>query len=388
MSGDGPVVVDLVRVGDMLEGFLAERGQGTRRAYTADIEDFARYLDQPTASAVAHLLQAGPVAGPQLVLEYAADMRRRGRAQKTVGRRLGTLRTLVHAAGRADLAGWSLEVPTEEEILAAVEQSATSAKYLFPRHPAEIHRLDVQHFAMREAIGANHVAPVTDPRRILDTGCGTGQWGFEICDQFPSATVVGIDLVPGKPERPARYRFVKGDLLQGLPFRSDQFDLVHQRFLVAGVPVLAWPALVGELVRTARPGGWVELVEARLTLDAAGPATLRVLQLAMTMAGALGLDTGRVVADSLDGHLQQAGLADVTSRDLVLPVGEWGGRVGALMATDIRSGYTRAIEVLVSRGRLTMEEGMELVQRSSQEFDQHRTTISCVIATGRKMGHG
>jgi SAM-dependent methyltransferase len=383
MSGEAPGG-DVARGQELLDRFLAARGDRTRQAYSTDVADFARALDEPAAGAVARLLGGGPVAGRRLVLEYAVELRRQGRAPATVSRRLGTLRTLVNEARRLGLTEWLLETPDEDEIAAAIEERASAASYVFPRHPAEIDRLDVQHYAMREALGANHLAPVGAPRRVLDAGCGTGQWGFEMCGEFPDARVIGIDLVPGKAGRPPGYQFVKGNLLEGLPFRDDQFDLVHQRFLVAGLPLDRWRAVVADLVRTARPGGWVELVELRMELEHAGPATARLLGLALGMSAALGLDTGSVVADSLDGYLRDAGLEGVVGRELVLPFGEWGGRVGVLMATDLRAGFTRMCEVLHARSRLPLEEGMDLIQRLSDEFERHRTTLTCAIALGRK----
>ncbi len=383
MGGDGHAGTD-GRGQDLVDAFLAGRGGRTRQAYSIDIEDFARFVDQPAARAVARLLDGGASAGRRLVLDYAIELRRRGRAPATVGRRLGTLRTLAHTAHQLGLVDWLLEVPGEDAISAAIEERASSASYLFPRHPSEIDRLDVQHYAMREALGANYLAPIDPPRTVLDAGCGTGQWGFEMCGEFPDAHVAGFDLVPGKPARPSGYSFVKGNLLAGLPFGDDRFDFVHQRFLVAGLPLPSWPAVAMELVRTARPGGWVELVEARLVLEPAGPATDRLLRLAMGMAASLGLDTGRVVADSLDGYLRGAGLERVARRELALPIGDWGGRVGVLMATDIRAGFTRACEVLHATSRLPLEEGMDLVQRLSEEFERHRTTITSVVSFGRK----
>ena len=40
------------------------------------------------------------------------------------------------------------------------ERSTGGDAYLFPRHPSEVDRLDVQHYALREALGANYLAPV------------------------------------------------------------------------------------------------------------------------------------------------------------------------------------------------------------------------------------
>src|SRR5437763_1566847 len=146
-------------------------------------------------------------------------MRRRGRAQATVDRRLGTLRALVRTANEMQVVPWQLEVAGEAEISSAMEAAPArdSAHYLFPRHAGEVDRLDIQHYALRETLQGNHLAPIGQPHRVLDVGCGTGQWGFEMCEEFPAASVVGVDLVTGKPARPERYRYVRGNVMQGLP---------------------------------------------------------------------------------------------------------------------------------------------------------------------------
>lgn len=366
-----------------LDRFLASRTGRTRSAYQIDIEDFARYLELRPAAAVARLLDGGPVASRRLALDYAVELLRAGRAPATVGRRLGTLRTLAREAHRTGLVAQPPDIPTEGDAAAALADRGTTAHYLFPRHPAEMDRLDVQHYALREFLGGNYRAPIEAPRRILDAGCGTGQWAFELCAEFPEAHVVGFDLVPGKENRPPRYAYVKGNLLQGLPFRDGSFDFVHQRFLVVGVPLARWQEEVADLARTVAPGGWIELVEVRLAIEPAGPASARLLGLALNMAASLGLDTTRVVADSIDGYLRAAGLTRIDRHEFNMPIGEWGGRVGELMATDLRAGFTRTCEVLHSMSRLQLEEGMDLVQEASAEFDQYRSQITCALAIGQ-----
>src|SRR5262249_32972326 len=154
------------------------------------------------------------------------------------------LRGLTRTAREGGEIDWQLEVPSEDEIAAAAEVRANGGlPYLFPRHASEFDRLDVQHYALREALGGNYLAPVESPSMALDVGCGTGQWSFELCQRFRDAHVVGLDLVPSKPDRPPRYHWVKANLLQGIPLASDRFDFVYQRLLVVAVPLAMWPGL-------------------------------------------------------------------------------------------------------------------------------------------------
>lgn len=380
---DSPAV-DLARARGLIERFLAGGGARTRRAHIRDVDEFARFLGEEPAGAVARLLRGGPVAGRGLLLEYAIALRGRGLAGATVSRRLAALRTIAAIAAELGLIEWSLEVPTEGQVAAAIRERAEQASYVMPRHPSEVDRLDLQHYALRAALRCNHLAPVGPAARILDTGCGTGQWGFDMCQELPDALVVGLDLVRGKPDEPAGYRHVKGNILHGLPFRDACFDFVHQRLLFSGVPARSWPEVVADLVRVTRPGGWVELVEPMSVMEPMGPATTRLNRLALGLADALELDTTGAVFRALDGYLRDAGLAGVTRREHALPVGQWGGEVGSFMATDIRAAFTRICEVVQARSGLPTEEAHELIQRAQEEWERDRMTWTFAIAFGRR----
>jgi SAM-dependent methyltransferase len=256
--------------------------------------------------------------------------------------------------------------------------------YIFPRHPAEGDRLDVQHYALCLTAGSNYLAPIGSPRRVLDCGSGTGQWAHDLCRQFPDALVAGVDLQPGRPDGPPNFRFVQADLLEGLPFAGAQFDFVHQRLLTTGVPLAAWDGVIAELVRVTRPGGWVELVEIDWGVEPAGPATRRLLGLSRRLGRSLGLDTEATIFRTLEQGLWRAGMVAVERRSLDLPIGEWGGRIGSLMATDLRAASTRMCDVFQLRYGLTAEACRELVSAVCREWDELESRTAVAFAFGRK----
>lgn len=279
--------------------------------------------------------------------------------------------------------GWPLEVSEAEQVAAATGRPSGDA-YLLPRHPSEQDRLDIQHYAMREALQRNYLAPVEAPLAVLDVGCGTGQWAFEVCAERPAAMVVGLDLVPGKPAPVANYRFVRSNLLQGLPFAEGRFDFVHQRLLQSGVPLKSWSGVVQDLVRVVRPGGWVELVEVENEVKAGGPATRRLLELLLQLAGSRGLDRTGVLFRELDTYLHRAGLREVQRRDVDVPIGDWGGRIGSLMASDLRALYTRLAGVFEARLGVSADECRDLITQMSEELNEYRTVNTFGVAYGRK----
>jgi SAM-dependent methyltransferase len=371
---------------ELVERFLAGYSDRTRQAYAADLEAFARFRGRTRAAAVAELL-AGREQGRRLALDFAVELRQRGLAPGTVRRHLTTLSSLVGLAGELEAVEWSLEVPSDEQVAAAVQaRPASDVAYLLPHHPtepAEMDRLDVQHYALRERLGTNHLAPLERPARILDVGCGTGLWAYELCVEFPGAQVVGLDLVPSKPGAPANYRGVRANVLQGLPFSADGFDFVHQRLMFTGVPVKSWPALVSELVRIVRPGGWIELVEGATEFLPTTAAMDQLTERLRRLNRARGLDSTSIVHSRIDDYLARAGAREVERRTVELPLGDWAGRIGSLMASDIRALFQRLCEA----GALGPGvECQELLRAAQLEWEEHHTTYSFAIALGRKPG--
>lgn len=260
---------------------------------------------------------------------------------------------------------------------------------MLPRHHTEIDRLDVQHYALRAAMRGNRMAPLDRPSAILDVGSGTGQWGYDLCAEFPDALVVGIDLVPGKADRrPDNYRYVRGNVLEGLPFAAGSFDFVHQRLMVTALPLATWPDVVADLLRVIRPGGWVELAEGGDQIEPRGPATTRLFELAAQLAASYGLDTSGSVCDMLDSYLREAGAEAVERHTVALPIGEWGGRIGSLMASDFRSTFKGLCGTFESRFGLPAAVCRELLRAMQQECEGYRTRYTFTFAFGRKPGPG
>jgi len=95
----------------LVGAFLAARKPTTVRAYAGDLQDFARFLDQPGAGAAVEVLIGLPHGQANAVaLGYKADLMARGLSPATIGRRLAALRSLVKLARTLGRIAWTLDV--------------------------------------------------------------------------------------------------------------------------------------------------------------------------------------------------------------------------------------------------------------------------------------
>lgn len=100
---------------------------------------------------------------------------------------------------------------------------------------------------------------------ILDAGCGTGEISSRLADLFPSATVLGVDVLDQSLELArARYarlaprlRFEQRSAF-GLELPDHSFDLTVCRHMTHSVPHA--DRVIAELARVTRPGGRLHLI--------------------------------------------------------------------------------------------------------------------------------
>src|SRR5258705_5060863 len=101
--------------------------------------------------------------------------------------------------------------------------------------------------------------------RVLDAGCGIGEISWRLCQRFPDAHLLGVDVIDGHLELARarcasvgpRARFENRSIFElGLPDAT--FDLVVCRHVLQAIPHA--DRALAELVRVTRHGGWVHLI--------------------------------------------------------------------------------------------------------------------------------
>ncbi|TLS24633.1 hypothetical protein PpBr36_08331 [Pyricularia pennisetigena] len=129
-----------------------------------------------------------------------------------------------------------------------------------PNDEREHDRNEIQHRVVLDLFEDKyHLAPVSNPRRVLDVGTGPGTWAIEYAERHPQTTVIGIDIEYVRPHssKPKNCTFMVMDATKDWEF-EEGFDLIHVRMLG---DMQAKGHLVESIYSNLNPGGWAEFTE-------------------------------------------------------------------------------------------------------------------------------
>lgn len=117
---------------------------------------------------------------------------------------------------------------------------------------------------------SNNNINLSDVHRVLDIACGPGAWALEVASTYPDMEVVGVDISPtmiehanlfAKVEEVTNVDFRTMNVLKGIDFPDECFDLVNANFIYAFMDPCAWTTLLQECKRILRIGGIMKLTE-------------------------------------------------------------------------------------------------------------------------------
>ncbi|KAI4130919.1 MAG: hypothetical protein LQ347_003203 [Umbilicaria vellea] len=170
------------------------------------------------------------------------------------------------------------------------------------------------------------LAPLKDPKRVIDIGTGTGIWAMDFADQFPNAKVIGTDLSPIQPPSPpVNLHFEIDDCCSPWTYEKDYFDFIHVCQMYGSVA--DWPAFYRESYEHLQPGGWIEQAEinpnCRSATDPFPPDSMWIeCGMRATECGELFGKT-MIIEETMTSLIEQAGFVDVVERRFRWPFGAW-----------------------------------------------------------------
>jgi 2-polyprenyl-3-methyl-5-hydroxy-6-metoxy-1,4-benzoquinol methylase len=115
---------------------------------------------------------------------------------------------------------------------------------------------------MAQRKAAAQMIPLESPAKILEMGCGSGQYTEGLAEVFPDAEIWGCDLSPRQLEQAQRWANEHGKTWKLFEAAAEetglegaQFDLVTSYALLHELPNTAIRQLLAETLRLLKPGG-------------------------------------------------------------------------------------------------------------------------------------
>ncbi|QBD75619.1 class I SAM-dependent methyltransferase [Ktedonosporobacter rubrisoli] len=260
---------------------------------------------------------------------------------------------------------------------------------------AELTRLHIQDQMLTKAMGG--VLPEQpDPSRfsrILDVGCGTGDWLIEAAQTYPHLSLlIGVDasrnlLAYARDQAEAqgvseRVEFQVMDALRRLDFPRHYFDLVNHRAAGSWLRTWDWPKLLSEYQRICKPGGVIRVTESDAMTYSSSVASKRLFELlveAFHQAGHLFTAKSDGMVSELAHLLQQHGVQQVQTREYVTEY-RMGTEQGQHFAEDMKLGFRTALP-FIRKWRGLPEDYEELYQRMLSDLQQPDLVITWRMLT-------
>ncbi|KAK0654916.1 S-adenosyl-L-methionine-dependent methyltransferase [Cercophora newfieldiana] len=199
--------------------------------------------------------------------------------------------------------------------------------YLLPNDRSENERLEFQHYIFLLTFNDElQIAPLPEKmHRVLDAGCGTGDWAIDFADSHPECHVTGVDLSPIQPVfNPPNVTFIVDDLDDTWTF-GPPFDFIFSRFMTGSIT--DWPAFFTKAYDSLTPGGTIEVQDTIWHLrtdDSTIPPSSPLLKWTNLLREGMAVN-GRPIDSAIHykSQLAAAGFVDIEQHIYKWPTNGW-----------------------------------------------------------------
>jgi ubiquinone/menaquinone biosynthesis C-methylase UbiE len=247
----------------------------------------------------------------------------------------------------------------------------------------ELTRLTIQDHLLTTGMGG--VFPEQENpasfQRVLDIGCGTGNWAMEAATLYPDMSLIGVDISQRMVtyarsqahERQVadRVEFHVMDALLSLEFPNNFFDLVNLRMSYSFLRTWDWPKLLSEMLRVTKYKGIIRVTEAEVVHPSSSPAHAQIMAMflhAFYLSGHLFEEEPSSLLSHLPRLFAQHGVSNVQTRSHTLQF-RAGTPEGEAYYEDIKHGFRTARPFLEKRG-CAPQNYDDIYQQTLEEMQQ------------------
>jgi SAM-dependent methyltransferase len=243
------------------------------------------------------------------------------------------------------------------------------------------------------------VIPMETVQKVLDIGCGTGEWARSLAQEHPHVRTIGIDtshklikqaVALAKEQKIGSVAFFEFDPSQKLNFPGDSCDVVHVHSLASFITTARWEYILEDILRVLKPGGWLNIVDYEQG-STSSPAFNELHIMGMKGIRALGGSIAPSsptygVAARLYGFLVDAGMIDVSYKVHSVDFGIKNRPEAAKFLDDLVVGMCDFKEFVLMLGLGESDHFDTLIEKARYELSQ---PTSCgyaylISAVGRK----
>ncbi|KAI8052979.1 S-adenosyl-L-methionine-dependent methyltransferase [Syncephalis plumigaleata] len=255
-----------------------------------------------------------------------------------------------------------------------------------PVDSEETEQTKINHSIYKYVLRGNHMATLSNPKRILEVGTKSGIWTREMAKEFPKAKFTAVDM-QNEIDRdgwPSNAEFVIGDILSpgGLPFKNDQFDYIQMRHMRYFIPDESWPRVMVELYRICKPGGHIELLEVDFDFQVQSPETKQFRSTFASILRSSGVEIGAIC--HLDMLMQLTGLVEIKKQQFNIPAGDWGEAIGHVVSRTAQHYFKLFRAIVAQFDIMDVYEYDELYDYCFGHLDELRGYSMLHVYVGRK----